>query len=272
MEKGRSMKAFARSLLNVFLHRVPLGWVRPLIDACDALGKLAILAAIVWWFVEIPDRADQRHSAAWALLNSAQGKTGNGGRTSALQSLNGDGVSLAGLDLSNANLAGIDLRYADLSGATFRATNLAAARFGCSALGWLVHRRCTDLGDASFMNAYLSGADFRRVTLTSATFAGQKDRQIDAPDFSGSLMADTRFEDLTFFNADFSKTILYRARFVNVIFQHEAIYSDEELFDGAELHDVDFSLTNLGRQHLRKAKLCNVKLPDGNTVNQNCGS
>lgn len=257
------MERFAK----LFLRVVPLGWIRTAIDVCDALGKLAILVGIVTWLWEIPDRADQRHSAAWALLNSAQGKAGNGGRTTALESLNGDGVSLAGLDLSNAYLPGIDLRYANLSKTTFRNSDLTHARFGCGALSRLLRRgNCTYFSGASFSDAELSNVDFRRAYLDNVTFTGRRINRFT--DFSGALITDSRFEDMEFFDAEFSGASIYRTRFAKVEFEFETIY--EDLFDGADLRDVDFSDTNIERRLLAKATLCRVQLHEGSPIDQNC--
>ncbi len=69
----------------------------------------------------------QRYYQAWQTINSAQGKTGSGGRIQALQDLNEAGISLAGVDLSRAWLSGVNLRGADLKGAILGDANLTGA-------------------------------------------------------------------------------------------------------------------------------------------------
>jgi hypothetical protein len=101
-------------------------------------GRLTVLIAVVFYFVEAPEQRKQAHYEAWQLINSAQGQTGSGGRIEALQDLNNDHISLAGIaapkaylaniSLPNADLTGADLTGADLTGAYLLGTNLTGVQ------------------------------------------------------------------------------------------------------------------------------------------------
>ena len=70
------------------------------------LRTFGILVAVIFYFSESGDRLKQKHYQAWQVINTAQGKGGNGGRIDALQELNEDKVPLVGVDVSGAFLAG----------------------------------------------------------------------------------------------------------------------------------------------------------------------
>ena len=112
---------------------------------------------------------------AWAVVNSAQGKGGSGGRVDALRDLNRNGVSLAGVKLDGAWLEGVELRGAKLTRAGLRDANLSGA---------------------SFQEANLEGADLTDANLTGANLAGAF---LKGADFSGARLgtADLRGADLT---------------------------------------------------------------------------
>ena len=246
-----------------------VSWLHPVIRFCEALGKVAILVGIISWCWEIPDRAEQRHNAAWALLNSAQGKPGNGGRTSALRTLSRDGISLSRIDLSEAYLQGIDLSYADLGGASFQRADLRTVNFGCSAIGRFYHGHCTYLGYTNFLDALLSEVDFRRSFIEKSQFGSQTaEKEYFDSDFSGAVITDTTFENIEFHDSDFSSSVIFRTRFDHVKFSYEPCCGG--LFDKAEFHDVDLSHTTVDPRILTRAKLCHVKMPDGKFVDQNC--
>ena len=80
------------------------------IEVLEYLGSFGVLIAVIFYFAETGDRLKQKHYQAWQVINSAQGKGGNGGRMEALEELNADGVPLVGVDLSPAFLQGVRLR------------------------------------------------------------------------------------------------------------------------------------------------------------------
>ena len=92
------------------------------LEVLEYLSSFGVLVAVLFYFAESGDRLKQKHYQAWQVINTAQGKGGNGGRIDALQELNRDGVPLVGVDLSMAFLQGIQLKRVNLSRA-----NLAGA-------------------------------------------------------------------------------------------------------------------------------------------------
>jgi hypothetical protein len=157
-----------------------------LLAVLEYAGSLSILVAVVFWFTEANQRTQQRHYQAWQVINTAQGKGGNGGRIDALEQLAADGVSLTGVDVSGAYLQNVRLEKADLTranfsvadmrGADLRSATLEGAKFG----GTNVRRadlRGVDLEDADFRvsdstGANLAGADLKRANLQGADLGG----------------------------------------------------------------------------------------------------
>src|SRR5258708_1174170 len=146
------------------------------------LRSFGIIVAVAFYFSESGDRLKQKHYQAWQVINTAQGKGGNGGRLDALQELNEDHVPLVGVDVSGAFLQGLHLEKADLARAKlnsggvrnailpaidFSDANLRSANF-----------RDTNCPSASFRGATLHHPDFSRADLSN-------------PDFSGTTMANT---------------------------------------------------------------------------------
>src|SRR3974377_1321594 len=77
------------------------------LEVLEYLSSLGVLIAVVFYFAESGERLTKKHYQAWQVINTAQGKGGNGGRIEALQELNADGVQLTGVDVSGAYILGI---------------------------------------------------------------------------------------------------------------------------------------------------------------------
>jgi len=93
------------------------GWV--FVEVLEYLGTLSLLVAVIFYFADGPNRRKQKHYQAWQVINTAQGKGGSGGRVEALQELLADGVSLAGIDVSDAFLRNVELNGAQLVRSNF---------------------------------------------------------------------------------------------------------------------------------------------------------
>jgi Pentapeptide repeats (8 copies) len=152
------------------------------LEVLEYLSSFGVLIAVIFYFTESGDRIKQKHYQAWQVINTAQGKGGNGGRIDALQELNADGIALVGVDLSGAFLQGIHLQSARLSRANFAAAdlrdndltsadlsdaNLRSANCRHSILRSVDLRRA-DLTDSDLVSADLSGADISGATLANA--------------------------------------------------------------------------------------------------------
>jgi len=167
----------------------------------EHLGRLAVLIAVVFYFTESGSRRKAKHYQAWQVINLAQGKTGSGGRMDALQDLYGDGISLAGVDISKAYLPNINLKNADLKGA-----NLSEAIL-----------RYTDFSGAKFSQANLSGADLFDANLSGASLADADLSGADLryADLSGAYLPRANLSGADLLTANLSGAYLYEANLKN---------------------------------------------------------
>jgi hypothetical protein len=118
----------------------------------EYIGKLSIVVAVIFYFLEAPTRRKQAQYDAWRVITSNEGKPGSGGRIQALQDLNNDHVDLSGVDLHKAFLDGVKLQQAALSVADLSVANLSVA----------------DLSVANLSVANLSRADLSVANLRLA--------------------------------------------------------------------------------------------------------
>jgi uncharacterized protein YjbI with pentapeptide repeats len=136
---------------------------------------IAIAAAVALYFKEIPDRKERKHDEAWQVIDNALGVETSYARYKMLQTLNKDGVTLAGIDLPGADLRGIKLRDADLRRANLQKADLQGADLSGANLqqAKLINARLgqTNLSGADLTEAALSGADLQDTNLTNAHFS-----------------------------------------------------------------------------------------------------
>jgi uncharacterized protein YjbI with pentapeptide repeats len=142
-----------------------------LLELLEYCGSFSILVAVIFYFIDAPERTKSKHYQAWQVINTAQGKGGSGGRIEALQELNHDGVPLIGVDVSEAylqdlKLVGADLRRGDLHAADLRRADFKDAHMEGTNL------RSANLRDASFDNANLLDASLYDADLTRARLSG----------------------------------------------------------------------------------------------------
>ena len=163
------------------------GWA--FLEVIEYFGTLSLLVAAVSYFAESNDRIKQKHYQAWQVINSAQGKGGNGGRIDALEELHKDGVLLVGVDVSDAFLKGVDLSGANLLRANFRSADIRDGSFIGSQL------EDADLASANLRRADLRKADLRNTNLEDADLFGA---DLGQADLTGARLnkADLRNADL----------------------------------------------------------------------------
>lgn len=156
------------------------------LEVLEYLGSFSVLIAVIFYYSESGDRLKQKHYQAWQVINTAQGKGGNGGRIEALEELNQDGVPLVGVDLSGSFLQGIRLQKADLTRANLSAADVREGQFTDSDLTFAdfhsanfrngvfrgANLEGTDLHDADLFNADLSEANLSGVNLSGADLRG----------------------------------------------------------------------------------------------------
>jgi hypothetical protein len=152
------------------------------LEVLEYAGHFSVLVAVILYFNGAEDRRKMKHYQAWQVINTAQGKGGNGGRITALEELNADGIALVGVDadgaflsgmrLPNANLArcqieAADLRNVDFSGAMLEYGHLSGSNFRSANLG-RAHLAHADLADSDLTDSNLAGADLADTDLSDA--------------------------------------------------------------------------------------------------------
>jgi hypothetical protein len=167
------------------------------LEALEYLGNFGVLIAVIFYFAESGDRIKQKHYQAWQVINSAEGKGGNGGRIDALHELNRDGVSLIGVNLASAFLMGVRLPKAKLARANFDS----------------VDARDADLEGAMVTDASLRSANFRGANLKGASFAGST---LDDADLSGADLRKTDLSGTSFEKADLRNVDLRDANWTSL--------------------------------------------------------
>jgi Pentapeptide repeats (9 copies) len=163
------------------------GWA--LLEVLEYLQTLSLLIAVVFYFADSGNRLKQKHYQAWQVINTAQGKGGNGGRIDALEELLQDGVSLVGVDLSNAYLAGIDLHGAELTRSSFHSADV----------------RDSDFRRANLTDANLTGANFRHSNLSHCQL---QDVDLTDADLNSSNLVEADLARCDCTGVDFRKTNL----------------------------------------------------------------
>ena len=157
------------------------GWA--LLEVLEYLQTLSLLLVVVLYFTDAGNRLKQKHYQAWQVINTAQGKGGNGGRIDALEELLEDGVSLTGVDLENAYLAGVDLHGAELTRSSFHGTDIRNSDFHRanltdSDLAW-ANLRHSNLSNCQLHDVDLKNADLHSANLTQADLTGSDCTGVD---------------------------------------------------------------------------------------------
>jgi uncharacterized protein YjbI with pentapeptide repeats/ABC-type sugar transport system substrate-binding protein len=227
----------------------------------EYVGRLAIVMAILSFFLDLPERNKQQEYATWRAVESASGKVYSRARIGALERLNEDCVSLEGLNARGAYLRNLHLdRCYGVPGGSLlgRWAPWLFQRQGAVLLG-------ADLAGAYLENARLPAADLRRVVfagayLSSADLAAARLEEADLggadlfrADLRGARLsgADLRNADLSNANlqgADLTKARLQGARLVGADLR------------GARLRYAQLQRANLSRSDLRRANLFDANL------------
>ncbi|MCP4607584.1 MAG: pentapeptide repeat-containing protein [Planctomycetes bacterium] len=242
------------------------------LDILGHVGRLTILIAVIFYFMEADERRLQstslqmqvenlglqlrnqkkaEHYQAWQVINTAQGKPGSGGRIDALQDLNKDGISLANIDLSLANLQSIDLKKAILTNANLTEVNLTGADFrGANLIGADLSR--ADLTNTNLTSAYLQGANLSEATLTENTTLPK-------------YLFDVKLCGVDLTGADLSSAILIEADLTRANLTYANLA-------GAHLIEADLSSANLAGTNLSGANIHMVNFVEANFVGANIHS
>jgi uncharacterized protein YjbI with pentapeptide repeats len=224
-----------RVLVPLVILNYPFRWLAygldkvALLKALEYLSYLGVIVAVSFYVSESGERLKARHYQAWQVINLAQGKPGEGGRTTALQDLCNDRVSLSNIDLSNAKIPRVFLKNADL-----RDANLSRA----------------DLNEANLSGAILVNANLSGAILTKANF-------------SGAYLMDANLSGAILTRANLSGTTLWAANLSEVHLE-DANLSGASLWkanlSGASLWKANLSEANLWEANLPGAKLWEANL------------
>ncbi len=168
-----------------------------LLEVLEYLSTFSVLVAVLFYFAGSGDRTRQRHCAAWAVINSAQGKGGSGGRIEALEELNRDRVPLIGLDGSMAFLQGVQLSNAMLSRCSFQAADLRQSILRSSDLSFC-NLRAANFRNADFDHAQLSDVDLTEADLTGADlgFANLARADFSSADLRSADLSEVRWKEI----------------------------------------------------------------------------
>lgn len=211
----------------------------------DQLARFSVLVAIILWVTNSDDRRRERHYQAWQVINSSQGKRGDGGRVAALEDLHASMVPLREVDLSKGNLSGLKLPNAELNFARFDSTTCLE----CNLEG-------ADINLASFDHAWIQETSFKNAMGPQSNFRSLDGISID---FSGALLSASDFQHAGLRDSNLRAAFLWGADLV------EANVAGAD-FRGADLRGARLGgLRNWRKiKSLKGANLANVEdAPEG---------
>src|SRR5712664_665649 len=172
------------------------------LEVLEYLGSFGVLIAVVFYFAESGDRVKQKHYQAWQVINTAQGKGGNGGRIEALQELNTDGISLVGVDVSDAFLQGVHLESARLGRSNFNGADLRESDFSLADFS-KADLQSANLRQSTLRGADLEGADFTNADLWAADLSGAQlsGAKLAGADLSYANLANIKWREIAVFKS-----------------------------------------------------------------------
>jgi BTB/POZ domain-containing protein KCTD9 len=241
--------------------------VRVLFQNAEAI---AIVAAVILYFKEIPDRKAQKHYEAWQVIDNAAAANvpTSYARKQALEDLSRSGVSLAGIDVPRANLSRADLNGADLSRADLNGADLSRADLNGANLSKAdLNRANLSLANLNLANlmwvnlwwANLSGAELNRANLRWAKLSGAN---LSRAKLSGANLSRAKLSGANLSGANLSGANLSRAKLSGANLSRANL-------SGANLSGAKFGGTNLSRANLNRANLSGANLSGANLSRAN---
>lgn len=172
--------------------RLTAAWIAIIVEI------LIIMPGTYLYLTSRDERRKERQYQAWQVISAADGRKWGGGRASALQDLNREGVELRAVNLSGAFLTGLilpnaDLKHSQLDSVNFNGADLHGARMARTSLRH-ANLGVSNLRDAEFVFARADGASFVGARLCGAVFIGASLR--------GALFHDANLQDVRFDGAD----------------------------------------------------------------------
>ena len=204
----------------------------------NSIEPLSVLLAVMIFIKETPERKKQYNYQALSTIDSASGIKNSKARIVALQDLVDQGINLDELDLNNANLEGIEINGVEIKKGIFTGANLSDA---------VMH--LANLQKGEFSNVYAPSFQIRFGNLSFSNF---KQSNFSNADFSNSNLMFANFEDANLSGAKFRNAKLKGAK-----------------FKGAYLNGADFKGASIDLNSLKKGKLENAILPNGEKYKSN---
>lgn len=198
----------------------------------NSLEPLGVLLAVLIFIRETPERKKQFQYQALSTIDNASGIRNSKARVIALQDLVDQGINLDELDLNNANLEGIEMNGVEIKKGIFTGANLNNA---------VMH--LANLQKGNFKKAFAPSFEIRFGNLSFSNF---KQSNFSNADFSNSNLMFANFEGANLSGAKFRNAKLKGAKF------------KDAYLNGADFKDAIIDLNSL-----KKGKLVNAILPNG---------
>jgi predicted ribosomally synthesized peptide with nif11-like leader len=221
--------------------------------------SFSILVAVFLYLKEAPERKKRAQYEAWRVINSAHGKGGSGGRIQALEDLNKDGVSLAGLTVHKAYLAKINLKNAELAEANLFKANLSNAVLQGAKL-YKANLEEAILDEANLRGAYLYKANLQKAILFRAELQGAvlTEADLQKANLSWTQLQKATLKCANLQEAQLIKADLQEADLLGSKLQKAQLNGAN--FKGAKLFGVELQEANLSTANFQDAKLSQANL------------
>lgn len=195
----------------------------------DNAESFAIIAAVILYFKDAPNRKAQKHHEAWRSIDSATANklSTSYARFRAIEELQKDGVPLPLLQAPGANLVRIRLPHACLVEANLRNA---------------------DLRDANLQKADLTGAQLQGADLRGANLRGAKLRRanLEEANLQDATLTEANLQEANLRGASLRSAELWKTQFL-----------------GANLERAELKWAELQGSELNGAKVKRTVMPDG---------
>eukprot|EP00475_Leptophrys_vorax_P043255 TRINITY_DN8265_c0_g1_i1.p1 TRINITY_DN8265_c0_g1~~TRINITY_DN8265_c0_g1_i1.p1 ORF type:complete len:626 (+),score=153.93 TRINITY_DN8265_c0_g1_i1:182-1879(+) len=165
------------------------------------LDSFSLIAGVIWFIKEYPDRRKESHYQAWTIIDSAKDSKMSYARNSAMEDLCSDGVPMKFLKLCDKRLDNLKLQRSDftesdferslLQGSDFSSGRLDYVNFSSADLSRCNLRQCS-CNFSNFTAANLSHSSFKEAVAMCGDFTGAN---LTGVDFSGAQLTGAVFKN-----------------------------------------------------------------------------
>lgn len=209
-------------------------------------SAVATIFLVTNYYLNKPEREQNRRYQAWQIVGAMEGKKGEGGRTRALSDLLDNNVSLSGIVLDNAIIKDLQLEdaildRASLLGGDFLHASLSNSKLIDASLQKIRLRRSrldgaslshSKLGGAVIVDSSLKEADLSWVSGENTTFNSSV---LTDSNFSNSKLDLPSFENADISGAEFLEAILSSPNFFRATIDRTRWW-DSKILDGSFLY------------------------------------